>query len=267
MHTDTEKQMLVRASALIGEQAMERISDARVIIFGIGGVGSWCAESLIRSGIKHLTMVDSDEVCMSNCNRQMMACPATVGQLKVEAMRDKLLGINPDAEIVALTTRYNQETSASFQLQSYDYVIDAIDSLKDKVHLILTATALSRSIRRGELSGEGVARSLTFFSSMGAALRTDPTKVTVAEFWNVRNDTLGKALRKHMRHNKVEPACKFRCVYSEELPRELNGGEKGSISHVTGIFGLTLAGLVLENIVENVKFVEMCPHHDEDSHE
>ena len=120
-----------RSELLLGDEAMSRIAEKRVIIFGVGGVGSWCAESLMRSGIRKLTMVDSDCVSVTNINRQLMATSKTVGQVKVEALKERLLSINPSAEITALQQIFTAETAESFDIGSYDYVIDAIDSLKD----------------------------------------------------------------------------------------------------------------------------------------
>ena len=116
---------------------MTALAKTRVIIFGVGGVGSWCAEGLVRSGITHLTIVDSDRICITNVNRQLMATTRTVGQVKVDAMKDRLLEINPKAEITAIQQIYSAETASQFNLDDYDYVVDAVDSLKDKVQLQL----------------------------------------------------------------------------------------------------------------------------------
>lgn len=252
-----------RSRLLLGDDALQKMQSKRVIIFGIGGVGSWCAESLVRTGITNLTIVDSDVVNITNCNRQVLATRKSVGKVKVDVMKERLLEINPDADIVALNQIYSKETSESFHLEKYDFVIDSIDSLKDKAHLIMMATDISKRISDGELKGEGVVEKLTFFSSMGAALRIDPLKVRVAEFWKVRNDTLGRALRKKLKHQGIKPAVKFLCVYSEELPMENIGTLppddtcdykaqiNGSLSHITGVFGFTLAGLVIQEIVKN----------------
>lgn len=257
-----------RSERLLGEKMMKMIAQTRVIIFGVGGVGSWCAESLIRSGIRQLTIVDSDRVCYTNCNRQLMATTKTVGQMKVDALKKRLEDINPEAEIIGMQNIYSAQTAADFHIESYDYVIDAIDSLKDKIDLIVHTTALTKAARR-----EG-GRGPVLFSSMGAACRIDPDQVKVAEFWNVKNDPLGSILRKRMRQKNTLPAVKFKCVYSEELPMENLGEDKpcgslfcacrqnapehnwnekkaqinGSLAHITGIFGFTLAGLVLKDI-------------------
>lgn len=225
-----ESDMQQRISALVGEDAMQRLHDARVLLFGVGGVGSWCAECLVRSGVRHLTIVDFDTVCASNCNRQLMATPASVGQLKVEVLRERLLLLNPEADIVALANRYTPETADKFRLEDYDFILDAIDDIPAKKDLILRATALPKHI--------------TFFSSMGAALRTDPFAVRKAEFWKVQGDPLARALRNKFKREKVFPARKFYCVYSEEPPVQV--AEKGSLCHVTAIFGMALAGLVID---------------------
>ena len=237
-----------RSELLLGNEAMSRIAEKRVIIFGVGGVGSWCAESLVRSGIKHLTIVDSDRVCITNINRQLMATTKTVGQVKVEALKERLLSINPSAEITALQQIFTAETAESFQLDSYDYIIDAIDSLKDKAQLILMATQTQAQ----------------FFSSMGAALKLDPTRIKIAEFWKVQGDPLARAIRKKFKHYGQYPEKKFLVVYSDELLENrgcpTDEGEEpspfvkpqtnGSLAHITAIFGFMLAGLVVQDAIK-----------------
>ena len=243
--TPTAKEIFNRAELLLGADVMDRLAAARVILFGVGGVGSWCAEGLVRSGITHLTLVDADCVAPSNINRQRMATVDTVGKPKVEVLREQLLAINPAAEITAIQARFTDATAASFELDSYDYIIDAIDALKDKAALILRATETPA----------------TFFSSMGAACKIDPTKVRVTSFWNVRGCPLGSMLRKKLRKAGTLPAKDFLCVYDEELlpnrgtstalPEELKfdkAAHNGSLAHITAIFGFTLAGLVIKDI-------------------
>ena len=129
-----------RGERLLGNEVTNMLAQTRVIVLGVGGVGSWCAEGLIRSGVGTLTIVDSDCVSVTNINRQLMATTKTVGKPKVEVLRDRLLEINPNAKINAIQDVYCAENSDSFHLEEYDYVIDAIDSLKDKAHLILEAS-------------------------------------------------------------------------------------------------------------------------------
>ena len=250
-----EQAIFRRSELLLGNEAMERIAQKRVIIFGVGGVGSWCAESLVRSGIRQLTIIDSDRVCITNINRQLMATTKTVGQVKVEALKERLLSINPSAEITAMQKIFSQETAEEFDLGSYDYIIDAIDSLKDKAALILLATSLppSRGDRRG-----------AFFSSMGAALKLDPTRIKITEFWKVQGDPLARALRKKFKHYGQFPEKKFQVVYSDELlenkgcppdtdetPSLFNKPQtNGSLAHITAIFGFMLAGLVIQDAIK-----------------
>lgn len=263
-----EKGLFQRTQLLMGSGAMEKAQECKVIIFGIGGVGSWCAESLIRSGIRKLTIVDSDRVCITNVNRQLQATADTVGQVKVEALKTRLLQINPKAEINALQKIYSADNYEEFSLNSYDFIIDAIDSLENKLHLIRKATRTDA----------------TFLCSMGAALRLDPTGVKVAEFWDVQSCPFARRIRKVIRRGEL-PAKKFLCVYSEEVlenkgasdvgcgtgtclcPKNTNApGDSelanhewcsskavinGSLSHTTAIFGFTLAGLVIQEIYLN----------------
>ena len=262
-----EKAIFRRAELLLGDEAMERIAQKRVILFGVGGVGSWCAESLVRTGIRQLTIVDSDRVCITNVNRQLMATTQTVGQVKVEALKERLLAINPSAQITALQQIFTEETADTFHLDEYDYIIDAIDSLKDKALLILLATQTKAR----------------FYSSMGAALKLDPTRIKVAEFWKVQGDPLARALRNRFKRDKQFPKHKFPCVYSDELLQNKGhnatcGTEKcmcpkaklgpgdpnllnhewcsakaqinGSLAHITAIFGFLLSGLVIQDAIK-----------------
>ena len=221
--------MFQRAEQLLGTDAMKRIGAQRVIIFGVGGVGSWCAEALVRTGVKHLTLVDFDRVDVTNINRQLMATQQTIGQVKVEALRERLLTINPQAEITALCKLFDEESAPTFALDSYDFIIDAIDSLKDKALLI-------------ELACQTKAK---FFSSMGAALKLDPTRVQVAEFWKVKGDPLARALRNRFKKQQRFPKRKFKCVFSDEPARHV-GEVKGSLVQITAVFGMTLASLVIQ---------------------
>lgn len=230
-----------RTQLLLGERALKEIAQKRVIIFGVGGVGGWCAESLVRSGIKNLTIVDSDCVCASNINRQLVATVSNIGRAKVEVLRERLLDINPNARIEIRQERYSAGTAASFHLEDYDYVIDAIDSLQNKADLILHATSLP----------------VGFFSSMGAALKFDPARIKVAEFWRVNGCPLGAALRRRFRRIQQFPARKFKCVYSDELLQNqytdpLEPLSNGTIVHVTAVFGFYLASLVIGDIVQTL---------------
>ncbi len=259
-----EKGIFQRTELLFGKEKMNQLAGIKIIIFGIGGVGSWCAESLVRTGIRHITIVDSDRICITNINRQLHATTKTVGEVKTEALKKRLLEINPQAEINAIQKIYNQANHDFFQLGQFDYIIDAIDSIGSKVHLIRMATRTNA----------------VFFSSMGASLKLDPTKISVAEFWNVKGCPLAARIRRVIKKGEL-PAKKFMCIYSEELLQNKGAGascgtEKclcpknnsadgdpelenhewcsqksvinGTVAHITAIYGFTLAGLVIQDI-------------------
>jgi tRNA threonylcarbamoyladenosine dehydratase len=258
------KAIFQRTELLMGASRMEAIGKKRIIIFGIGGVGSWCAESLVRSGVRHLTLVDSDRICITNVNRQLHATSKNIGEVKTEALKKRLLEINPDAEIYSIQKIYNKSNSHTFDLDSYDFIIDAIDSLGSKIELIRKATRTNAVL----------------FSSMGASLKIDSSRIKVAEFWKVKGCPLGFRIRKMIKKGDL-PAKPFLCVYSEEM-LENSGGElhcgtekclcpkspqapgdpdlanhewcslkaviNGTVAHITAIFGFTLAGLVIQHI-------------------
>lgn len=252
-----------RTELLVGEAALKRLAEARVILFGVGGVGSWCAEALIRSGIGHLTIVDNDVICVTNINRQLQATAHNVGQSKVMALKERLLAIHPGAEITALQNVYNRETSGEFNLAGYDYVIDAIDSLSHKVDLIASAMEAGPVL----------------FSAMGAAGKLDATTICVDSIWKTHGCRLARFVRKRLRHRGVTGDCL--CVYSREflpsfaaetacgsvqcfcpkrtdeegneIPSDVWCHQKaqinGSMVHITGAFGFNLAGLVVQDVV------------------
>lgn len=230
MGTYSYDELFQRAGLVLGKEVQKNLRHARIIVFGVGGVGSWCVEGLVRAGIEHITIVDSDNVDVSNINRQRMATTLTVGLSKVEAMKEELLKINPEADIVAIQKVFNEDTAPDFKLETYDYIVDAIDSLKDKAALILAATSSPA----------------TFFSSMGAARKIDPTRIKVGNFWKVRDCPLGAALRKKLRRSRTIPEHSFKCVYGDEV----TGEQKGSLAHITCIFGMTLSGLIIKDIYD-----------------
>ena len=228
-----------RSRSLLGEEVFKRLSSVHVAIFGVGGVGGWCAEALMRTGILHLTLIDDDTVAESNINRQRQATPSTVGKRKVKVLQEILQEITPEADIEAISSRYTPETSFEFDdiLTNCDFVIDAIDSVDCKAHLIRKCI-------------DGInGRTIPVLSSMGAALRTDPTKIRVASFHKITGDGLAKALRNRFRKSGI-PIPKHLCVYSEELPAGISNETKGSIMPVTCAFGMALASLVLQAIKE-----------------
>lgn len=226
---------LSRVRLLLGGDAAAAFAKMRVAVFGLGGVGGWCAEALVRSGVGNLLLVDDDVVVPSNINRQLPATTLTLGSRKVDVLAERFRSINPDAKIEAMADRYTPENAVKFDLASFDAVVDAIDSVDCKAHLLRTVAAL-----------DGV----KVYSSMGAAARIDLSRIRVSRFGKVAGDGLARALRRRFRRDGW-PARDFICVWSDEPP--LNRGERtdadgranGSLMPVTASFGLHLASLVL----------------------
>lgn len=258
---------LQRFELLAGEDALHYINSVSVIIFGIGGVGSWCAEALVRSGIEKLTIVDSDKICVTNINRQVQATTETIGLSKVEVLRNRLLSINPNASVKSIENAYDRNTAESYNLSQYDYCIDAIDSLSNKVELIVHA------------SNSGC----TLFSALGASCKIDPSRIRATSIWKSEGCHLGRFVRKRLRHRKFSGD--FICVFSDELlenkgnsadcgtarclcPKSESNDNpdhewcslkkqiNGSVVHITGTFGFFLSGLVIQDCIKKVSSID-----------
>jgi tRNA A37 threonylcarbamoyladenosine dehydratase len=203
-----------RLSLLTGAEALDALSRVKVLVFGLGGVGSWCAEALVRSGVGHILLVDSDRVCVTNINRQVQATTRTVGLSKVEVLANRLREINPGCVVQARETVFSRETAGEFDIAGADYVIDAIDSLTHKLDLIeLTA-------------GAGV----TLYSSMGTALKLDPTRLITADIWETRGCPLARLVRTGLRKRGFQGH--FSVVYStERLPLHAEIGVSCGTAH------------------------------------
>ncbi len=268
-----------RTALLTGTDKLDEFTRKRIIIFGVGGVGSWTAETLVRTGYTDITIVDADRVAVSNINRQLPATSSTVGEIKVDVMRRLLLDINPEANITAIHGFYNANTAGNFDLTSYDYIVDAIDSLSDKALLIMHATDAMAQTRHITPDNTG-SRQTAFYSSMGAALKLDPSRIHVDEFWKVKGCPLAAALRRKFKKSGIFPTRKFQCVYSDELipnrplsapiiksvttdnntepsgtanysPMNFNKvATNGSLMHITAIFGITLASLIIRHTLK-----------------
>ena len=219
--------MFTRTIQLLGEDGFRALQNARVILFGVGGVGGWCAEALLRTGIGHLTIVDFDKVDTTNLNRQVVATHENIGQSKVFEMQKRLLSIAPQADIQAIERQYNADTADTFDLAQYDIVVDAIDMVECKALLLYRATQAGCKV----------------YSSMGAGRKTDPQKIRTAEFWKVQGCPLARALRTKMKKADLLPASKIQCVYSEEI-----SGDQGTLAPVVGVFGMTLASMVINDL-------------------
>ncbi|HEY4743548.1 MAG TPA: tRNA threonylcarbamoyladenosine dehydratase [Desulfuromonadaceae bacterium] len=249
---------LSRTELLIGAAGLETLRRSRVVICGIGGVGSYAAEALGRAGVGHISLVDFDDVCLTNINRQLHALTSTVGLSKVEVMARRLADINPEAEIVPVKAFFSAENAAELLTPRPDYVLDAIDHFTAKIALITFCRQ----------------QGIPVISSMGAANKLDPTKIHVADISATRNCRMARSVRKLLRKSGIESGVNV--VYSTEEHRELSpqaafcGTEcicpnredqvfrcenrrviLGSISHIPSIFGLTMAGVVVNELLAN----------------
>lgn len=226
-----------RTQMLIGDNAMKRLEDSSVIVFGVGGVGSYVVEALARSGVGKLTLVDADKVDITNINRQIIALSSTVGRYKAEVAKERIADINPDCEVTAVNEFYSEENTAGINLSDYDYVVDAIDSVRSKVFLI--KSAYEKGVR--------------VISSMGAGNKLDPTKFRVADINKTEVCPLARVMRRELRLAGVK---KLKCVYSTEVVAETSAAENGkrlpaSIAFVPSAAGLIIAGEVIKDLIKD----------------
>jgi tRNA A37 threonylcarbamoyladenosine dehydratase len=226
----------IRSSYLLGSEGMERLGNSKVAIFGIGGVGSYAAEALARTGIGSLILIDYDTIDVTNINRQIHATSKTVGLPKVDVMRDRLLEINPGLIIEAIQERYTKDTRQEFLDPSFDYIIDAIDMVSSKIDLVTSSLEMG----------------IPIISSMGAGNKLDPTAFLVSDIYNTRVCPLARVMRNELRKRGVKA---LKVVYSPEEPIDVNLGDidrrkaiPGSVSFVPSVAGLILAGEVIKDI-------------------
>jgi len=238
-----------RLILLTGKENLEKLNNTHALVFGAGGVGSWAAEALVRSGIGKLGIIDNDFICASNVNRQVEATSLTLGQPKASALKKRLLEINPECDITAWDELFCRENANNFCIEKSNYVIDAIDSLNHKLDLIEIVYNAN----------------VTLFSSMGMALKTDPSRIKTASIWKTGNCPLARLVRQGLRKRGFSGD--FTAVYSTETPQRatddtiqsVNADEKipyqgrkkvnGSIVTVTASAGLMLASLVINSVL------------------
>lgn len=232
-----EKNFTTRTGLIIGDEGLDKLKNSNVIVFGVGGVGSFAAEAIARAGVGNLTIVDFDDVDITNINRQLPALHSTVGKYKVEVMKDRILDINPDINIKAIKELYNKDTSESILSEKYDYVVDAIDMVTSKIHLIETCKN----------------KGLNIISSMGMGNKLDPTKIEVTDIHKTTICPLARVMRKELKDRKIK---KLKVVYSKEQPIELKkkilNGKKvtpGSVSFVPSVGGLIIASVVINDLL------------------
>ena len=252
-----------RTARLIGKDSIDALAQSRVCVFGVGGVGGYAAEALARSGVGHIDLVDNDQVCLSNLNRQIIALHSTLGRDKVDVMRERILDINPTAHVTVHKCFYLPETGEKFDFSQYDYIIDAIDTVAGKIALALQAEAAKTPI----------------ISCMGAGNKLDPAAFQVADIYRTSVCPLAKVMRRELKKRGVT---KLKVVYSQEAPvgirqaekdeaallskvaNEGEGGSKktdqqadriprrsvpGSVAFVPAVAGLILAGEVIKDLI------------------
>lgn len=224
------KEEFSRTAKVIGEENLNKLKNCKIAVFGLGGVGGHAAEALVRAGIYHLDLIDYDTVSLSNINRQIAALHSTVGMKKVDVLKERFHDINPEAIINTFQIFYDSNTENQFDLSSYDYIVDAIDSVKEKINLIVNATSSSTAI----------------ISSMGAGNKLDPTAFKVSDIYKTSVCPLAKVMRTELKKKGIK---KLKCVYSEEQPK-IRSSPPGSLSFVPSVVGLIIAGEVIKDIID-----------------
>lgn len=243
-----------RTELLFGKEAMEKLADSRVAVFGIGGVGGYTVEALVRSGVGKLDLIDDDKVCLTNLNRQIIATRSTVGKYKVDVMKDRILDINPKAEVNVHKCFYLPETKDEFDFSQYDYVVDAVDTVTAKISLVMKCQEMN----------------IPIISCMGAGNKMDASAFKVADIYKTKVCPLAKVMRRELKKRGIK---KLKVVYSEEKPmtpiEDENDNCKnhcicppgvqrtclqrrsvpGSMAFVPAVAGLIIAGEVVKDII------------------
>jgi tRNA A37 threonylcarbamoyladenosine dehydratase len=228
----------MRTQLLLGNEGMEKLKSSKVAVFGVGGVGSFTVEALARAGVGNLILIDHDEIDITNINRQIPALHSTVGESKVEIMKNRILDINPDINVVAHKKLYNKDSSHELLSEKYDYVVDAIDMVSSKIDLI------EKCYNKG----------INIISSMGMGNKLDPTKIEVSDIYKTHMCPLAKVMRRELKNRRIK---KLKVVYSTEKPIKpvitISNDSKrevpGSISFVPSVGGLVIASVVVKDLV------------------
>ena len=232
-----------RTQLLLGEAAMDKLNNSRVAVFGVGGVGGYVCESLVRSGVGHFDLIDSDTVSLSNLNRQIIATRSTVGKYKVDVMKERMLDINPEVDVNVYRCFFLPENSDDFPFDEYDYVVDAVDTVTAKIELVMKCQE----------------KGVPIISSMGAGNKLDASAFMVADIYKTKMCPLAKVMRYELKKRGVK---KLKVVYSEEKPMkpveamaqngEETGGKKsipGSVAFVPSVAGLIIGGEVVRDLI------------------
>lgn len=227
-----------RTELLLGEESMDKLNKARVAIFGIGGVGGYVCEALVRSGIRSFDLIDDDKVCLTNLNRQIIATHKTIGQYKVDVMKERMLDINPEADVRVYRSFFLPENADQFPFSEYDYVIDAVDTITAKIELVMKCQEMN----------------IPIISSMGAGNKFEGSAFRVADIYKTKMCPLAKVMRRELKQRGVK---QLKVVYSEEQPisPEMETEEEtkrrstpGSLAFVPSVAGLIMAGEVVKDL-------------------
>lgn len=246
-----------RTQLLLGDEAMNKLAASRVAVFGVGGVGGYVCEALIRSGVGAIDLVDDDKVCLTNLNRQIIATRKTIGQYKTQVMKERILDINPDAKVEVHNCFFLPETADDFEFEKYDYVVDAVDTVTAKIALVMKCKE----------------KNVPIISSMGAGNKLDASAFRVADIYKTKVCPLAKVMRRELKKRGVK---KLKVVYSEEMPikplEDMSISCKtncicppgaqhkctqrraipGSVAFVPSVAGLIIAGEVVKDLIKDV---------------
>lgn len=233
---DNMNEAFFRTSLLLGEEKLNRFASKNIIIFGVGGVGGYVVEALVRSGLENLTIVDYDNVDITNINRQIIADTSTIGQPKVEVFKKRISLINPECKVKAMQDCFTNENKDSFEIEKYDYVIDCIDMVKSKLDLICLAKE----------------KNIPIISALGAGNKLDPTRLEVSDISKTSVDPLAKVIRVELRKRNIE---NLKVVYSKEEPIKIYDSRSntkviGSTSFVPSSMGLIIASEVIKDLIK-----------------
>ncbi len=244
-----------RTELLIGKEGVEKLHGAKVAIFGLGGVGSFVAEGLVRTGVENFLLIDDDKICLTNLNRQIIATRKTIGKFKADIMKERMEEINPNVKVEISKEFFSPEASHEMFDDSIDYIVDAIDTVTAKIELVMVANKLN----------------IPIISAMGTGNKLDPTKLEVTDIYKTEMCPLAKVMRKELRNRRVK---KLKVVYSKEKPIEINQASEsscktncictpgtkrkcairnqvpGSISFVPSVAGLIIAGEVVKDLLK-----------------
>lgn len=217
-----------RTELLLGREAMEKLAGSKVAVFGIGGVGGYVCEALVRSGVGAFDLIDNDKVCLSNLNRQIIATRKTVGKYKTEVMKERILEINPEVDVTIHNCFFLPENANEFPFEEYDYVVDAVDTVTAKIELVMRAKEQNTPI----------------ISSMGAGNKLDGSQFRVADIYKTKVCPLAKVMRRELKKRGVK---ELKVVYSEEMPA-VRGEIPASVAFVPSVAGLIIAGEVVKDL-------------------